>query len=332
MKKILVTGGTGSFGGTMVRRLLKDDTVEQIVIFSRDELKQFDMRTELKSPKLRFIIGDVRDRQALERAMRGVDAVFHAAALKQVPTGEFSPMELLQTNALGTQNVMDIAEKTPSVKKVVFLSTDKAVYPINAMGISKAMAERLVAARGHYETDTIFCAVRYGNVMATRGSVIPLFVEKIKKGEEITVTNPEMTRFLLSLDEAIELVLFALENGEQGDLFVRKAPAATIGDLAQALVNIFKATNPVKVVGTRAGEKVHETLVTQLELMRAEDLGDYYRIRSEKGFSPEDFFERGTTDEIPDDYTSENTRRLNIKETEELLRSLDYIQREIEND
>lgn len=330
--KILITGGTGSFGNAMVQRLLDEPDVEQIVVFSRDELKQFDMRISLNSPKVRFIIGDVRDKEALEVAMRGIDAVFHAAALKQVPTGEFSPMELVRTNILGTQNVLDAAERSPSVKRVVLLSTDKAVYPINGMGISKAMAERLVSSRGHYPTNTIFCAVRYGNVMATRGSVIPLFIQKIKKGEPLTVTNPDMTRFLLSLEDAIELVLFALHEGQQGDLFIRKAPAATMGHLTQALLNIFGAPNPVTIVGTRAGEKVHETLATQLELMRAEDMGDYYRIKSHMSAQPEDFFDHGDVSKVPDDYTSENTQRLNLLETESLIRTLPAVRKELQHD
>ncbi len=329
--KILVTGGTGSFGKRMVKRLLEEKEVEEIIVFSRDELKQFDMRTALGSSRLRFVIGDVRDRRALELAVRGVDTIFHAAALKQVPTGEFSPMELVQTNIIGTQNVLDMAERSPTVKKVVLLSTDKAVYPINAMGISKAMAERLVASRGHHETGTIFCAVRYGNVMATRGSVIPLFIDKIKNGQDITVTNPDMTRFLLSLEDAIELVLFAFIEGKQGDLFIRKAPASTIGDLAQGLVNLFKADNVIKVVGTRAGEKIHESLATQLELARAEDMGDYYRISGQSGKNPEDFFEIGSMEGFHDDYTSENTNRLDLKGVEKLLLSLEEVQNAIKS-
>jgi len=332
MKRILITGGTGSFGGTMVRHLLgeKDGETEEVVVFSRDEFKQHQMRQEFGSRKLRFIVGDVRDEYALERAMRGIDAVFHAAALKQVPTGEFSPMEMVRTNVLGTQNVLDAAEQSPSVKKVVLLSTDKAVHPVNAMGISKALAERLVFGKGHHFTDTVFSAVRYGNVMASRGSVIPLFIDQIKKGKDITVTDPAMTRFMLSLDDAIDLVLFAVEHGEQGDLFIRKAPATTVGDLTMALLNIFNAKNKIVVVGTRAGEKVHETLATNLELSRADDFKDYYRIKSQSGLNYEEFYEKGLLKNVEDDYTSENTKRLSSTELEALLRSLDYVKRELE--
>lgn len=329
MSKILITGGTGSFGNTMVRRLISDVTISEICVFSRDELKQHEMRLKLHSPKLHFIVGDVRDKDALQNAMRNIDVVFHAAALKQVPTGEFYPMELVQTNILGTQNVLDAAERSTSVKKVILLSTDKAVYPINSMGISKAMAERLIAGKGYYNNGTTFCAVRYGNVMASRGSVIPLFIEKIKNGEEIPVTNPIMTRFLLSLDDAIDLVFVAIEQGKQGDLFIKKAPAATIQDLAQGLLNIFDAKNPIKVVGTRAGEKIHETLATQLELMRSEDLENYYRIKSQSGYDPEDFFGKGIQKKLIEDYTSENTKQLSLKEIEELLLGLDYVKDEL---
>lgn len=329
MKKILITGGTGSFGSTMVQHLLSRNEVAEIVVFSRDELKQHEMQNRINSLKLKFIVGDIRDRAALERAMRSVDTVFHAAALKQVPTGEFFPMELVNTNVLGTQNVLDVAEQTSSVKKVVVLSTDKAVYPINTMGISKALGERLVTCRGRYPTDTVFCIVRYGNVMASRGSVIPLFIEKIKTKVPIPITDPSMTRFLLSIDDAINLVFLAIEKGQQGDLFIKKAPAATIGDLTQALLNIFNSKSNIDIIGTRAGEKIHETLATNLELMRSADLGDYLRISSEATLASEDFFEKGKKVEFVEDYTSENTKRLNIQEIESLLLSLDYIKNEL---
>lgn len=329
MNRILITGGTGSFGNAMVTRLLSQNLVDEIVVFSRDELKQHNMRQLYDNSKIRFIVGDVRDKEALRRAMVGVDVVFHAAALKQVPTGEYFPMELVMTNVLGTQNVLDVAESTESVKKVIFLSTDKAAYPINTMGLTKGLAEHLVTGKGYGPTDTVFCSVRYGNVMGSRGSVIPLFVEKLTRGEDLPVTDPQMTRFLLSLDEAIDLVLLTIDKGQQGDLFIKKAPAATMGDLAQALIEIFNSKNSIKIVGTRAGEKVHETLATQLELMRAEDLGDYYRIKSQVKLNPEDFFERGTSTSVPTDYTSENTQRLSLSETKDLVRKLGVVTDEL---
>ncbi len=325
MDKILITGGTGSFGSVMVERLIQRTDVSEIIVFSRDELKQYEMRTKIKSSRVRFVVGDVRDKHALDLAMRRVDTVFHAAAFKQVPTGEFFPMELVKTNVIGTQNVLDSAEESGSVKKVVVLSTDKAVYPINTMGISKALSERLVTGKGYHATGTIFCMVRYGNVMASRGSVIPLIVQKIKEQEQIPLTEPTMTRFLLSLDDAIDLVFLAIEKGEQGDLFIKKAPAATVEDLARAVLNVFNAQNPITIVGARAGEKIHETLATHLELLRSEDLGGHFRVRSQQGTHPEEFFERGTRSRITEDYTSANTTRLSIKEIENLLWSLNYI-------
>lgn len=329
MNKVLITGGTGSFGGTMTRRLLKDDSVKEIVIFSRDETKQQDMRHRLGSDKIRFVIGDVRDIDSVKAVMRTVDTVFHAAALKQVPTGEFFPLEMVRTNILGTQNVLMAAELEDNIKKVVLLSTDKAVYPINAMGMSKAMAEKLVMAQARRAMSTKFCAIRYGNVMASRGSVIPFFVEKIKEGLPLPITNPMMTRFLLSLDEAIDLVLFTIKKGKQGDLFIKKAPAATIEDLSKALLNIFNAKNPIEIVGTRAGEKIHETLATKLEISQAEDLHNYFRIMQREKDEYEDYTEKGKNNVIKEDYTSENTTRLSIKETEELLLGLDFIQDEL---
>jgi UDP-glucose 4-epimerase len=259
-----------------------------------------------------------------------VDYIFHAAALKQVPTGEYFPAELVATNILGTQNVLDAAEEN-NVKKVVLLSTDKAVYPINAMGMSKGIAEKLIFANARESSGTIFCAVRYGNVMASRGSVIPLFIEYIKNNKPLTVTDPNMTRFLLSLDDALELVLLAIQKGDQGDLFIKKAPAATIGDLTQALINIFKSKSKINVVGVRVGEKIHETLATQLELARAEDLGTHFRIRPEDYLDYNSFISRGVVKTIENDYTSENTKRLSVKEIEKLLLSLDYIKRELKN-
>jgi UDP-glucose 4-epimerase len=328
MAKLLITGGTGSFGNATIKRFLDDYKISEIIIFSRDEKKQHDMQHEYSHAKLTFVVGDVRDKNAILKASKGVDFIFHAAALKHVPTGEYFPMELIQTNILGTENVLAAAEEN-DVKKVVFLSTDKAAYPINAMGMSKALAEKLIGARARLSKSTVFCAVRYGNVMASRGSVIPLFVELAKANKPLPVTNPLMTRFLLTLDHAVDLVALAIAKGEQGNLFVMKAPAATIGDLAEAIINIFKSKSKVKVVGTRAGEKIHETLATSLELARAEDMNDFYRIRDATGLNYEDFYYHGAVENIDGDYTSENTQRLSLKEVEKLLRSLPYIKQEL---
>jgi UDP-glucose 4-epimerase len=328
MARLLITGGTGSFGKTAARRFLDDKSFSEIIIFSRDEGKQHEMRYEFNHPKLTFIVGDIRDKDAISRAARGVDYIFHAAALKQVPTGEYFPMELVRTNILGTQNVLDAAEEN-GVKKVVLLSTDKAVYPINAMGISKALAEKLVYSKAIESKGTIFCAVRYGNVMASRGSVIPLFVNYIKKNKPLTVTDPNMTRFLLSLEDAIDLVLLAIQKGGQGDLFIKKAPASTMSDLTQALINIFKSKSKIQIVGVRAGEKTHEALATQSELNRAEDLGTHFRIRSETSLDYNNYIDRGSVKNVEGDYTSENTKRLSVKEVEKLLLSLDYIKKEL---
>jgi len=277
-KILLITGGTGSFGNAVVNRFLNTD-IKEIRIFSRDEKKQDDMRHKLKSGKLKFYIGDVRNFNSIDDAMRGVDYVFHAAALKQVPSCEFYPMEAVKTNVIGTENTLNAAI-LKNVKNVIVLSTDKAVYPVNAMGISKAMMEKVMEAKSRtlMENDTLLCGTRYGNVMASRGSVIPLFVEQIKEGRPITITDPDMTRFMMSLDDAVELVLFAFINGRQGDFFVHKAPAATIGDLSLALLKIFNADNKIQIIGTRHGEKKHETLLNREELVRAEDMNSYYRI------------------------------------------------------
>jgi len=328
MARILIIGGTGSFGTSFVKKYINDTKISEVIIFSRDEKKQHDMRYEFNNPKLSFVVGDVRDKDSVLKATRGVDYVFHAAALKQVPTGEYYPMEMIKTNVLGTENVLSAAEEN-GVKKVVFLSTDKAVYPINAMGISKALAEKLVSAKAMESRGTVFCSVRYGNVMASRGSVIPLFVEYIKKNKPLTVTDPNMTRFLLSLDDAIDLVMLAIQKGEQGDLFIKKAPASTVGDLTQALINIFKSKSKISIVGLRVGEKVHEALATSLELTRAQDLGEHFRIRDANIVKYNDFINKGTTKNVEDDYTSGNTQRLSIKEIEKLLLSLDYIKQEL---
>jgi len=330
MAKLLITGGTGSFGNAVAKRFLDDKRFSEIIIFSRDEMKQHIMRYEYNHPKLSFVVGDVRDKNSVLKATRGIDYIFHAAALKHVPTGEYFPMELVRTNILGTENVLSAAEEN-SVKKVVLLSTDKAAYPINAMGMTKALAEKLIGAHARESQGTIFCAVRYGNVMASRGSVIPLFVEYIKKNKPLTVTDPEMTRFLISLDDSVDLVALAIDHGAQGDLFIKKAPAATMQDLAQALLNIFKSKSKIKVIGHRAGEKIHETLATQIELDRSEDLGNFYRIRDGAMHTYEDFYKRGVAGSIKDDFTSLNTRRLSVKEVERLLLSLDYVKKELKN-
>lgn len=330
MTRLLITGGTGSFGSKAAKHFLDDKRISEIVIFSRDEKKQHDMRYDFNHPKVSFIVGDIRDKSAVLMATRGIDIIFHAAALKQVPTGEYFPMELVHTNIIGTNNVFDATEEN-KVGKIILLSTDKAVYPINAMGMSKAIAEKIMNARARQSKNTIFCGVRYGNVIASRGSVIPLFVDLIKQGKALTVTDPNMTRFLLSLDDAIDLVKVALVRGDQGDLFIRKAPAATMGDLAQALVNIFKSKCKLKIVGLRVGEKIHETLATQLELSGAEDLGNYYRIHSGASHEYDDFIKQSSTSKIGNDYTSENTQRLSVREIEKLLLSLDYIKKELKN-
>lgn len=330
MSKLLITGGTGSFGNAVAKRYLKNKNISEIIIFSRDEKKQHDMFHSFGSSKLSFVIGDVRDKESLIRACRGVDFIFHAAALKHVPTGEFFPIEVVKTNILGTENVFNAAEEN-KVKKVVLLSTDKAAYPINAMGLSKALAEKLVGSHAYNSKGTIFCAVRYGNVMATRGSVIPLFIDLIKRGEPLLITNPHMTRFLLSLDDSIRLVELAINKGRQGDLFIKKAPASTVGDLAQALLNIFKAKNKIKVIGLRAGEKIHETLATQVELSFAEDMGGYYRINNGASHKREEFYHKGIRTTVVSDYTSENTIRLSIPEIEKILLGLDYIKQELKS-
>ncbi len=332
-KTLLITGGTGSFGHAVLKRFLYTD-IGEIRIFSRDEKKQDDMRKELKSDKVKFFIGDVRDYNSIAAAMHGVDYVFHAAALKQVPSCEFFPMEAVKTNVIGTENVLNAAI-AHGVKKVICLSTDKAVYPINAMGISKAMMEKVMVAKSRTVSPekTIICGTRYGNVMCSRGSVIPLFIQQIKKGEPLTVTDPNMTRFLMSLESAVELVLFAFENANQGDIFVQKAPASTIGDLAQAVKEIFNADNEIRIIGTRHGEKLYETLLTREEMAQAEDLGDYYRIPADtRDLNYDKYFTDGKY-EISEsvDYNSHNTERLDVPRIKELLLKLDYVQKELEN-
>jgi UDP-N-acetylglucosamine 4,6-dehydratase len=327
----MITGGTGSFGNTVLNRFLNTG-VKEIVIFSRDEKKQEDMRIALNHPKVRFQIGDVRNFESVFRAMVGVDFVFHAAALKQVPSCEFFPMEAVLTNVNGTENVLNAAIDR-GVKRVVLLSTDKAVYPINAMGISKAMAEKLLIAKSRTipAGGPVLCATRYGNVMASRGSVIPLFVEKIKAGLPLTITDPNMTRFLMSLEESVDLVLHAFQNGQQGDIFVQKAPASTIADLAEAIQELFHTRANIKIIGTRHGEKLYETLVSREEMVKAHDMGRYYRIPADNRDLNYDKFileGRPAANEI-EDYTSHTTQRLNVGEVVDLLRGLDYIRSEL---
>lgn len=330
-KVLMITGGTGSFGQTVLKRFLATE-VREIRIFSRDEKKQEEMRIALNHSKLKFYIGDVREYDSVSQAMKGVDYVFHAAALKQVPSCEFYPMEAVRTNVLGTENVMNAATAN-GVKRVVVLSTDKAVYPINAMGISKAMAEKLMVAkaRTQRENETVLCATRYGNVMASRGSVIPLFVSQLKEGKLLTVTDPNMTRFLMSLEDSVDLVLYAFEHGSQGDIFVQKAPASTVADLAQALKEIFKKDNPVRIIGTRHGEKLYESLISREEMAKAEDMGDYYRIPADnRDLNYAQYFSEGEEKlSHLDDYTSHNTDRLDVERIKKLLLKLDYIKEEL---
>lgn len=326
-KVLMITGGTGSFGNAVLDRFIDSDLAE-IRIFSRDEKKQEDMRIQLANDKVKFFIGDVRDRDSLDRAMSGVDYVYHAAALKQVPSCEFYPMEALKTNVHGTDNVVETAIKH-GVERVVLLSTDKAVYPINAMGISKAMAEKVLIGRSRLlpKSGTILCATRYGNVMASRGSVIPLFADQIKAGNPLTITDPNMTRFLMSLEDSVDLVLHAFEHATQGDIFVQKAPASTVGDLAQALKQIFQSNSETKIIGTRHGEKLFESLISREEMARSEDLGRYYRIPADnRDLNYNKYFVDGEQEiSTIEDYTSHNADRLDVDGTMELLLKLNYI-------
>lgn len=330
-KILLITGGTGSFGHTVLKRFLNTG-VREIRIFSRDEKKQEDMRIALSNDRAKFYIGDVRDYDSVAQSMVGVDYIFHAAALKQVPSCEFYPMEAVKTNVLGTENVLNAAIAS-GVKRVVVLSTDKAVYPINAMGISKAMAEKLMVAKSRLiaETGPVICATRYGNVMASRGSVIPLFISQLKNNEPLTVTDPHMTRFLMSLEDSVDLVLHAFEHAEQGDIFVQKAPASTVADLAQALKELFDRCNPVKVIGTRHGEKLYESLISREEMAKAQDMGRYYRIPADnRDLNYKKYFVEGEPhiSEL-DDYTSHNTERLTLDGIKTTLMKLDYIREQL---
>jgi UDP-glucose 4-epimerase len=331
-KILLITGGTGSFGNAILHRFLNSD-IKEIRIFSRDEKKQDDMRHQLQNPKVKFYIGDVRDKRSVDGVMFGVDYVFHAAALKQVPSCEFFPAQAVRTNVLGTENVLDSAI-SHGVKNVVVLSTDKAAYPINAMGISKAMMEKVAIAKGRQlgnNSGTTICCTRYGNVMASRGSVIPLWVQQMKEGHSITVTDPGMTRFMMTLDDAVDLVIYAFQHGKNGDLFVQKAPAATLEVLAIALKELYNNNTEIKVIGTRHGEKLYETLVTREEMAKAEDMGDYYRIPCDtRDLNYDKFFVEGN-EEITkiEDYHSHNTRRLDVDGMKQLLLKLDFIREDI---
>lgn len=330
-KIVMVTGGTGSFGSAVVHRFLNSG-VREIRIFSRDEKKQEDMRLNLNNRQVKFYIGDVREYQSINESMIGVDYVFHAAALKQVPSCEFYPMEAIRTNILGSENVINSAIAN-DVKKLVLLSTDKAVYPINAMGLSKAMMEKLMLSKAHMydKKKTILCATRYGNVMASRGSVIPLFIELLKSGKPLTITDPEMTRFLMSLEESVDLVLHAFNYAKPGDIFVQKAPSSTIGVLAMALQELFKVKKNIKIIGTRHGEKLYESLLSREEMARVDDMGKFYRIPSDnRDLNYSKYFVQGQSKiSVSMDYTSHNTKKLNLDEVKKLLLTLDYVQREL---
>jgi UDP-glucose 4-epimerase len=334
-KVLLITGGTGSFGNAVLNRFVKTDHFSEIRIFSRDEKKQDDLRKRINNTKVKFYIGDVKDYRSVEPVVIGVDYIFHAAALKQVPSCEFFPLEAVKTNILGTDNVLTAAEKC-QVQKVVVLSTDKAAYPINAMGMSKALMEKVMVAKSRSldPNKTIFCGTRYGNVMASRGSVIPLFIDQIKKGMPLTITDPNMTRFMMTLENAVDLVLYAFENGNQGDLFVQKSPASTVGDLARSLLKLYKAENEIKIIGTRHGEKLFETLVNREDMVKAVDCGDYYRIPADtRDLNYAQYFSEGVelVSKV-EEYHSHNTTRLDIDSTIELLYKLPVIKRDILGD
>ncbi len=332
-KTVLITGGTGSFGSTVCNFLTKTK-VKEIRIFSRDEKKQNDMRNYIKDDRVKFFLGDIRDYESIKDACDESDFLFHAAALKQVPSCEFYPLEAVKSNILGTENILRAAIEK-KIKRVVFLSTDKAVYPINAMGLSKALMEKLMAAKSRFVNPNIslFCATRYGNVMASRGSVIPLFVEQAKAGEPLTVTDPNMTRFLMSLNDSIQLVLYAFEEANQGDIFIQKAPASTVGTLAKAIIEIFNSKSIIKIIGTRHGEKLYESLLSREEMAKAEDLGKYYRIPSDnRNLNYDKFFTIGESQVSDfDSYTSHNTERLSLEQVKDILLKLDFIKQQLEN-
>ncbi len=331
-KTLLITGGTGSFGNAVLNRFLYTDHFSEIRIFSRDEKKQDDMRKRLNNPKIKFYIGDVRNASSVNTVVKGVDYIFHAAALKQVPSCEFFPLEAVKTNILGTDNVLTAAEKY-EVKKVVVLSTDKAAYPINAMGMSKALMEKVMVAKSRNLDDskTIFCGTRYGNVMASRGSVIPLFIEQIKAGNPLSITDPNMTRFMMTLEDAVDLVLYAFENGQQGDLFVQKSPGATVETLAKAIMELYGVEREIKIIGTRHGEKLYETLVNREDMVKAKDLGNYYRIPADnRDLNYAQYFSEGEPEvALREEYHSHNTFRLDVEGMKKLLCKLPIIRKEI---
>jgi len=329
---LLITGGTGSFGNAVLNRFLNTDDFKEIRIFSRDEKKQDDLRKRVNNNKVKFFIGDVRDRDSLKPAINGVDYIFHAAALKQVPSCEFFPLEAVKTNIIGTDNVLTVAQEY-DVKKVVVLSTDKAAYPINAMGMSKALMEKVMVAKSRILdiSKTIFCGTRYGNVMASRGSVIPLFIDQIKENKSLTLTDPNMTRFMMTLENAVDLVLYAFEHANQGDLFVQKAPSATVATLAKALIDLYRSSSEIKVIGTRHGEKLYETLVNREDMIKAEDLGDYYRIPADnRDLNYEQYFSVGMPDiSNLNEYHSHNTTILDVEGMKKLLLKLPIIRKDI---
>lgn len=333
-KNLLITGGTGTFGNAVLRRFLNTE-IKEIRVFSRDEKKQEDLRISLANPKVKFFIGDVRNSDSIIPAMQDVDYVFHAAALKQVPSCEFFPIEAIRTNDLGAENVMNAALAC-QVKNLIVLSTDKAVYPINAMGISKAMMEKLMVAKARMygNKKTVFCGTRYGNVMASRGSVIPLFLQQIQSGSPLTLTDPNMTRFMMSIDDAVDLVLYAFQNGNPGDIFVQKAPAATIGILAEALLKLFNAKNEIRIIGTRHGEKLYETLLNREEMAKAEDMGDYFRVPADvRDLNYNCYFVEGQEEvSLKEDYNSHNTQRLDVEGMTKLLLRLDIVQRALKGE
>ncbi len=333
-KVLLITGGTGSFGNAMLKGFLNSD-LKEIRIFSRDEKKQEDMRIEYKNDKLNFVIGDIRDFDSINIAMAGVDFVFHAAALKQVPSCEFYPMQAVQTNILGAENVLEAAARN-NVKRVVVLSTDKAVYPINTMGMSKALMEKLAVSKARdprvQAVNGIYTSTRYGNVMASRGSIIPLFIKQIKEGKPLTITNPKMTRFMMSLDQSVELVLFAFTNGNPGDIFVQKSPGATIETLAQAIKELFNADNEIQIIGERHAEKMYETLCAKEEMAKADDMGDFYRIPADfRDLNYTKYLQTDGPALVKDEYNSDNTEQLNVEQLKELLLTLDYVKEELES-
>lgn len=328
---LLITGGTGSFGNAFLSKAIQTDKFEEIRIFSRDEKKQDDLRKSLNSENIKFYIGDVRDKESVSKAVKGVDYIFHAAALKQVPSCEFFPVEAVKTNILGTNNVLSAAEDF-GVKKAVVLSTDKAAYPINAMGMTKALMEKtmMAAARNLDPEKSVFCGTRYGNVMASRGSVIPLFIEQIKNNKPLTITNPEMTRFMMTLDDAVDLVRFAFENCKNGDLFIQKSPAATIQTLAEALISLYNSKSEIQNIGIRHGEKMYETLVTKEEMAKSDDLGDYYRVSADnRDLNYDKYFSKGDNTTINEEYNSDNTNRLDVDQMKELLLKLPEVRQDL---